>query len=139
MDISSTRALARPHRRRERRDRRKDEVARRRRRVGSERPDLELHDLTSRAGVCDIEAVGRLFPRLAAAEGFVRADIAKDVVAGLDVREVDDQVRPLREAHQKAVAVRRGEVDRSCEKAALVPDLPHLDTFDVVEVENEEA
>ena len=43
------------------------------------------------------------------------------------VGEVDDDVGPLRQAHQQPVAVVGGEVDRRGEEAALVADLPDLD------------
>jgi hypothetical protein len=80
----------------------------------------------------------RRYRRRAAAERLVRPDVAEDVAAHGDVREVDDHVGPLGEAHQEAVAVSRGEIDRRCEEPALVADLPDLDSRDGVEVEDQE-
>ena len=86
----------RPHGRGERRDGRRDEELWRRRRIGRLRqPDAELHDLAGRARICDIEAIGRLFAGLAAAERLVGPDVAQHVVAERNVREVDDDVRTL--------------------------------------------
>jgi hypothetical protein len=60
------------------------------------------------------------------------------VVADGHVGEIDDHVGSLGQTHQQPVGVIRREVDGSCEKSALVADLPRLDPGDAAEVEDEE-
>ena len=62
--------------------------------------DAELQHLAGQSRIGDVEVVRRL----AAAERLVGAEIAEDVVADRDVREVDDHVRPLGQPHQEPVA-----------------------------------
>ena len=74
-----------------------------------------------------------------AAKGFVRTDVAQHVVAQRNVGEVDDQVGTLGQAHEQTIAVGRREVHRRGQETALVADGPHLDTGNLVEVQDQEA
>ena len=96
--------------------------------------DAELQDLAGRPGIGDVEVVAGN----ATAERLVGADVGEDVVPDRDVREVDDHVGPLGEAHQQPVAVIGGQIHRRGEEAALVADLPHLHPGDAAEVEDQE-
>ena len=99
------------------------------------RHDAELHDLAGgrRVGRVEVDAGDP------AAERLVGPEVAEDVAADRHVREVDDDVGALGEAHQEPVAAAGGDVHRGGEEAALVADLPDLDAGDVREVEDQEA
>ena len=125
--------------RRQGRERRQPQELRRRRGIRRHsRHDPELQDLAGGRRVGRLEAFRRL-TGLAAAEGFVRTDVAQDEVTRRHLAEVDDQVRALGQPHQQLVAVVGGQVDRAREEAALVADGPDLDAGDLAEVEDEEA
>jgi len=85
---------------------------------------LELHDLAGRARIRWRE----VHARYAAAERLVRTDVAEDVVSHRYVGEVDDHVGALGVTHQQPVAIHRREIHRRRQEAALVADLPDLDT-----------
>ena len=65
--------------------------------------------------------------------------LPEDVAADRHVREVDDDVGALGQAHEDPVVVIRRDVHRRRQEAALVADLPDLDARDLVEVEDQEA
>ena len=116
-------------RRRQRRDRRQPQEPRRRRvdPCLERGHDPELHDLPGRRRVGDCRSRS---PGSPPPNGSSGPTLREDVAADRHVREVDDQVGPLGEAHQQPVAVDRGEVDRRRQEAALVADLPDLDPRD---------
>jgi hypothetical protein len=58
------------------------------------------------------------------------------VVTDRDAGEVDDDIGALRGSHQQPVA-EPGDVHGRRQESALVPDLPHLDSRDTAEVEDE--
>jgi hypothetical protein len=122
--------------RRKRRGRGQPEKSGRRRVVGVDRRhDAVLQDLPRGVGIRLAEVDAWSAP----AERLVRSDVSQDVASSGNVREVDDQVCPLRQAHQHAIAVVGSEVHRCREEPTFVADLPHLDPWDVVEVEDQEA
>jgi hypothetical protein len=104
-------------------DRGQHEELRRRRRVGGEGgTDVELHDLTGRLRIGDLEVDARH----AAAERLVGTGVRQHVATHRDVGEVDDHVGALGRSHDQPVACRRRQVGGRRQEPALIANLPGL-------------
>jgi hypothetical protein len=99
------------------------------------RNDPELHHLARGFLISRIKVIWWL----TAAKGLVWSNVAEHVIADRNVGKVDDHVGSLGQSHQQTAAVISGEVYRRRKETTLVSNLPHFNSGDVAEVQNQES
>jgi 1,2-phenylacetyl-CoA epoxidase PaaB subunit len=85
--------------------------------------------------ICRIKVI----TRLTASEGLVWANVAEDVIADRNVGKVHDHVGSLGQTHQQTASVISRQVYRRRKETTLVSNLPHFNSGDVAEVQNQES